>query len=83
MRITCTSTPKGNIYRVYRTDMGAYLALKQIVPHLIESRADVIIGTQEGEADILLRVGPIRGSAEAKLLVFLQPYLEAERKRLA
>jgi hypothetical protein len=78
MRVTCTSTPEGNIYRVYRTDMDAYVALKPIVPFLLASHADVIIGTQDGEPDILLRVGPIGGSAEAQLLSVFEPYLTAE-----
>lgn len=79
MRITCTSTREGNFYRFYRTDSGAYAALKPIVPFLLASQADVIIGTADGEPDLLLRVGPICGGAEAQLLTVLRPYLSAIR----
>lgn len=83
MRVTCTSTSEGNIYRVYRTGVGAYAELKPIVPFLLASHADVVIGTQDDDPDILLCVGPIRGSAEAQLLSVLEPYLTARCETLA
>ena len=39
MRIACTSTPEGNVYRFYRTDLDVTAALKPIVPFLLASRS--------------------------------------------
>ena len=68
MRIACTSTPQGSVYRFYRTDLDVTVVLKPIVPLLLAGDVDVIVGPEDGDAQLLLRVGPIGGSAEAMLL---------------
>ena len=75
MRITCTSTADGNVYLFHRSDMGAYFALKPIVPFLLASHANVVIGSSAEDPSVLLCVGPISGKDEATLLVTLRPYL--------
>jgi hypothetical protein len=68
MRITCTSTPEGSVYRFYRTELGVTAALKPLVPFLLASQADVLVGRQDDDPDLLLCVGPIGGDAEKMLL---------------
>jgi hypothetical protein len=68
MRIACTSTPEGSVYRFYRTDLDVTVVLKPIVPLLLAGDVDVIVGPEDGDPGLLLRVGPIVGNAEAMLL---------------
>jgi len=68
MRIACTSTPEGNVYRFYRTDLDVTAALKPLVPFLLASQVEVLVGRELGDPELLLRVGPIDGSAEEMLL---------------
>jgi hypothetical protein len=76
MRITCTSTPEGNIYRFYRTELDVYVTLKPIVPFLLASQAEMVVGRVD-DSSLLLSVGPVRGDAEATLIGLLGPYLSA------
>lgn len=68
MRIACTSTPEGNIYRFYRTNIDVTVALKPLVPFLLASQVDVVVGREDEDPELLLRVGPIEGSNEEMLL---------------
>jgi hypothetical protein len=75
MHVVCTSTSEGRVYRFYRTSEDFTRALKPIVPFLLASRADVIVGNEDGDIKLLLRVGPIDGEGEAMLLSFIAPHL--------
>ncbi len=75
MRIACSSTREGNIYRFYGTDKNTYLALKPVVPFLLASHAEIVVGKEDGHPDLLLRVGPIGGDAEATLLRLIKEHL--------
>ena len=75
MRVVCTSTPEGRVYRFYRTGEDFTRALKPLVPFLLASRVDVIVGNDDGDVKLLLRVGPIGGQDEAMLLSFVAPHL--------
>lgn len=77
MRIACTSTPEGNVYRFYRTNLDVTAALKPIVPFLLASQVDILVGREDGEPDLLLRVGPIEGSDEAMLLSIMGRFVVA------
>jgi hypothetical protein len=71
MRMACSSTPEGNVYRFYSTDTNTCLALKPVVPFLLASHAEIVVGKEDGHPNLLLRVGPIGGDAEAALLRLL------------
>ena len=75
MRIACSSTPEGNVYRFYSTDNNTYLALKPVVPFLLASDAEIVVGKEDGHPNLLLRVGPIRGDTEATLLRLIEEHL--------
>ena len=75
MRVVCTSTPEGRIYRFYRTSDDFTRALKPLVPFLLASHADVIVGSEADDVKLLLRVGPIAGEGEAMLLGLIAPHL--------
>jgi hypothetical protein len=75
MQVVCTSTPEGRVYRFYRTSEDFTRALKPLVPFLLASQADVIVGNDDGDAKLLLRVGPIAGQDEAMLLSLVAPHL--------
>ncbi len=75
MQVVCTSTPEGRVYRFYRTSEDFTRALKPLVPFLLASRADVIVGNDDDDVKLLLRVGPIVGQDEATLLSLVAPHL--------
>ena len=75
MQVACISTPGGRVYRFYRSTDDFSRTLKPLVPFLLASRADVIIGSEEGDPHLLLRVGPITGELEAALVDLLGPRL--------
>jgi hypothetical protein len=75
MQVICTSTPEGRVYRFYRTGEDFTRALKPLVPFLLASHADVIVGNNHDDLKLLLRVGPIAGQAEAMLRALIAPHL--------
>lgn len=75
MQVVCASTPEGRIYRFYRNSEDFTRALKPLVPFLLASRADVIVGKDDTDLKLLLRVGPIAGDDEAMLLSLIAPHL--------
>jgi hypothetical protein len=75
MQVVCTSTPEGHVYRFYRTSEDFTRALKPLVPFLLASRADVIVGNDADDLKLLLRVGPIVGQDEAMLLSLIAHHL--------
>ena len=75
MRVVCTSTLEGRVYRFYRTSEDFTRALKPLVPFLLASHADVIVGNDDDDPKLLLRVGPIAGQDEAMLLSLIAPQL--------
>ena len=68
MRITCTPTALGNVFRFYRNSDNFHAELKPLVPFLLQSDADLVVGDVDGEPGVLLLVGPLRPEAEAELL---------------
>jgi hypothetical protein len=75
MQVVCTSAPEGRVYRFYRTSEDFTRAFKPLVPFLLASHADVIVGNDEADLKLLLRVGPIVGNDEAMLLSLIAPRL--------
>jgi hypothetical protein len=75
MQVVCTAAPEGRVYRFYRTGENFTRALKPLVPFLLASHADVIVGNDDIDPKILLRVGPIAGNDEAMLLSLIAPHL--------
>jgi hypothetical protein len=75
MQVACTASADGRIYRFYRSGTDLAQALKPLVPFLLASHADVIVGNEEGDALLLLRVGPISGAAEALLVSIIGPHI--------
>ncbi len=83
MRITCTSTPEGNVYRFYRTELDVYVTLKPIVPFLLASNAEMVVGRVYDDPALLLSVGPVHGDTEATLISLIDPYLSARCSAVA
>ena len=75
MRVACTSTPEGHIYRFYRTEPNVTAALKPIVPILLASRVDIVVGRVGDDPALLMQVGPISGDAETTLLNLIESHV--------
>jgi hypothetical protein len=75
MQVACTSTPEGRVYRFYRTGEDLTRALKPLIPFLLAGHADVIVGNEDDDPELLLRVGPIAGEDEARLVRLIVPRL--------
>ena len=76
MRITCSATPGGNLYRVYRTDDLFYSDLKRLVPFLLASEVDVEVGGTDDDATVLLTIGPFSVRAEQAFRDMAKPHLD-------
>ncbi len=66
MRITCSATPRGNVYRLYRSSDQFYPALKRLIPFLLKSDADMEVGPTEADGQVLLTVGPFDRQSESE-----------------
>ena len=75
MRVACTSTPEGHIYRFYRTEQDVAAALKPIVPILLASNVDIVVGRVGDDPSLLMQVGPISGDAETTLLNLIESHV--------
>ncbi len=75
MRVACTSTPEGHIYRFYRTERDVAATLKPIVPILLASHVDIVVGRVGDDPSLLMQVGPISGDAETTLLKLIESHV--------
>lgn len=75
MRVACTSTPTGHVYRLYRTELHAAAALKPIVPMLRARHVDIVVGRVGDDHSLLMCVGPISGEAETTLLNLIEQHV--------
>ncbi len=78
MRITCSQTEHGNVYRFYRDDDRFHDDLKPLIPLLRACEGELHVGDPDGEdALIVLEVAPLRAAQEAELLRQARRYLAA------
>ena len=75
MRVACISTPEGRIYRFYCTEQDVTAVLKLIVPILLASHVDIVVGRVGDDTSLLMQVGPISGDAETTLLNLIEPHV--------
>ena len=75
MRITCSATSGGNVYRVYRIDDRFRDELKRLVPFLRTSDVDVEVGGTEDDAAVLLTIGPFDARTEQAFRVLARCHL--------
>ena len=75
MRIACASSPEGNVYRFYRTEQDVAAALRPIVPILLASHVDIVVGRVGDDPALLMQVGPIGGAAETTLLNLIEEHV--------
>lgn len=68
MRITCTPTARGNVFRFYRNSDNFQAELRPLLHFLMQSQADLVVGDGDDDPHVLLRVGPLRPESEAELL---------------
>jgi len=78
MRVACTSTDQGNVYRFYKTDLEIAVVLKLLVPLLLASGIGMFIGREDGHPGLLLRLGPADGDPERTLLGLIGPRMASE-----
>ncbi len=78
MQVSCTSTPEGRVYRFYRSSEDFGRALKPLVPFLLAAHVDVIVGHEDNDPKLLLRVGPIAGADEAMLVSLIAAKLTCQ-----
>lgn len=75
MRVSCTPTAAGTIYRVYRTDDDFAAQMKRLVPFLLADQFDVLIGGTDDEPDVVLTIGPLDAARDAQFRECVQQYL--------
>lgn len=78
MRVACNSTPTGRVYCFYRTDRDVAAALKPIVPILLASHVDIIVGRVGDDPALMMRVGPVSGQVEATLLSLFEQHMSLD-----
>ena len=77
VRITCEATDRGNVYRFHRTDASFFLELKKMAVFLMEADVPLELGASDGNANVLLTAGPLRGRKEDEFRKMVKRYLDA------
>lgn len=65
MRVSCTASPLGATYRVYRTDDNFASQMKRLLPLLQAERYDILIGGIDNEPNVVLTIGPLDAETDA------------------
>jgi len=75
MRVSCTPSAAGTIYRVYRIDNNFAAQMKRLVPFLLADEFDVLIGGPDDEPDVVLTIGPLDEARDAQFRQYVLQYL--------
>ena len=59
MRVECTTVPKGHVYRIYRSDDSFYERMKRLVPLLMATDCEVVVGGPDDDPELVMTVGPL------------------------
>lgn len=78
MRITCSTTLGGNVYRLYRANDRFHVELKRLIPFLLKTAADVEVGPTEADQAVMLSVGPFRDEDERAFRERARPFLNQQ-----
>ncbi len=65
MRLSCTRSPAGTIYRVYRADDNFAAQVRRLVPFILAGDYDVLVGGTNDEPDVVLTIGPLDEARDA------------------
>ena len=76
MRVSCTRSPAGPTYRIYRSDDQFVAQMKRLVPFLQAERYDVLIGGTDGEPDVVLTIGPLDDATDIEFRRRVVQYLD-------
>jgi hypothetical protein len=66
MRVSCTSSPLGSTYRIYRADDNFVAQMRRLIPFLRTDRYDVLIGGTDNEPNVVLTIGPLDAETDAE-----------------
>jgi len=66
MRVSCTASPMGSTYRIYRSDDGFVSQMRRLIPFLQADRYDILIGGTDNEPDVVLTIGPLDAETDAE-----------------
>ncbi len=77
MRVTCTMSPKGPVYRLYRSSDAFVAEMRSLIPFLHQAGCDLSVGGSEDDPSVVLIVGPLSAALDAsfrqRIARFLQP----------
>jgi len=77
MRVTCTMSPKGPIYRLYRSSDAFVTEMRSLIPFLHQADCDLSVGGSEDDPSVVLIVGPLSAeldkSFRQRIARFLEP----------
>jgi hypothetical protein len=76
MRISCTRSSAGPIYRVYRSNDDFVTLMKRLIPYLRADQYDVLIGGTLAEPHVVLTIGPLDPECDAAFRPCVADYLE-------
>ena len=66
MRVSCSLSPLGTTYRIYRSDNDFASQIRRLLPLLQADRYDVLIGGTDGEPHVVLTIGPLDAATDAE-----------------
>ena len=76
MRVSCTPSPMGATYRVYRSDDNFVAQMRRLIPFLQADRYDVLIGGTDNEPNVVLTIGPLDAETDAEFRQRVVQFLE-------
>jgi hypothetical protein len=76
MRVSCTPSPMGSTYRIYRSGDDFAAQMRRLIPFLQTDRYDVLIGGTDNEPNVVLTIGPLDAETDAEFRRRVVPFLD-------
>jgi hypothetical protein len=80
MRITCTSSEMGNVFRIFRDTAGFALDLQPMISLVLDSGADVLLGDPHSGAQLVITFGPQLQGVEREFLCLAKRHLDGRKR---
>ena len=76
MRVICTTSTRGPVYRLYRSSDAFATEMRSLIPFLHQADCDVSVGGSEDDPSVVLIVGPLSAALDQSFRQRIARFLE-------